>query len=202
MSRSTQHKCSKPLELSELVAYRLGELDAPEQAQLEERYFECHGCAERLRWVEELSAEVIEVVRRGELRAAVTEQFVRQAKAAGLNIREYSIEPGGSVNCTLAPSDDFTVLRLGVGELTVTTVQVTSHMTDLEHGIDGSSVTQDAVVDRTSRAVFYAFPADVVRSFARSRWTMTVSPSGNGETSIGPYTMHHMPYQAARDADG
>lgn len=197
MKQPEKHTCSTPLELSEIASYRLGELPAATEADIEAQYFACAGCAQRVRWAEEVESAVIDIVHRGGVRAAVTERFVRKARAAGIVIREYSIEPGGSVQCTIAPGDDFVVVRLGVGPLSAPTVQVTSSMTDLERGLAGSSVTQDAVVDRSSQAVLYAFPGDVVRGFPKSRWVMTVSATDEaGAQGLGPYTMNHTPFGA------
>ena len=38
--------------------------------------------------------------------------FIRRIKDAGLHVREYDLEPGGSVNCTVTPDDDLVVAHL------------------------------------------------------------------------------------------
>jgi hypothetical protein len=196
MKHLETHSCSSPLALAELVAYRLGELDSSRETQLEEQYFACSACAERLRWTEQLEGAITHLVRHGGLRAAVTEDFVRDAKAAGVTLREYSIQPGGSVQCTITPDDDLVVVRLGVGELSARMVAVSSSMKDLDQGLEGTSVTEDAVVDQSSKSILYAFPGDVVRTFPKSRWVMTVeSRDESAPASLGPYTMNHTPFE-------
>lgn len=38
--------------------------------------------------------------------------LLNKLKSAGLQIREYHLQPGGSVNCTIAPEDDLVVSHL------------------------------------------------------------------------------------------
>ena len=103
--------CAQPIELERLVAYWLGELDEQAEAPLEEHVFGCAFCARRLEELAAYAAGVRAAVRSGAIALALTPAFLAAMKRAGLRIREYPVEPGGSVNCTITKEDDAVVSR-------------------------------------------------------------------------------------------
>jgi hypothetical protein len=95
-----------PLDFETLVAYWLGELPAAEGEKAEEHFFACGRCAARLEWLAGLSEGVRATVRAGRVGLVVSSRFADALVQAGLRLREYGLEPGGSVDCTIRADDD------------------------------------------------------------------------------------------------
>ena len=53
-----------------------------------------------------------QVTRAGDVHAVLTAAFIRRLQQSGVRVREYRLQPGGSVNCTVAPEDDLVVAHL------------------------------------------------------------------------------------------
>ena len=96
----------------ELLAYWLGELDEAHEARLDEHLLACSACSERLRTIVDLGAAIRGELLRGDFGFVLPAAFIRRIKEAGLRVREYTLEPGGSVNCTVTPDDDLVVAHL------------------------------------------------------------------------------------------
>jgi hypothetical protein len=104
--------CDVATPLTTLLGYWLGELDATRESALEEHLFECDQCHSRLRQLVDLGRDIRGTVRTGEIGIILTAPFVARLKETGLQVREYRLPPGGSVNCTIAPEDDLVVAHL------------------------------------------------------------------------------------------
>ena len=96
----------------ELIAWWLGELADDREAELEEHLFGCEACSARLRELLRLGEGIQRVTRAGDVHAVLTAAFIRRLQQSGLRVREYRLQPGGSVNCTVAPKDDLVVAHL------------------------------------------------------------------------------------------
>jgi hypothetical protein len=96
----------------ELIAYWLGELDGDREAELDEHLFGCEACSTRLRDLVRLGEGIQQVTRAGDVHAVLTAAFIRRLQQSGLRVREYRLQPGGSVNCTVAPDDDLVIAHL------------------------------------------------------------------------------------------
>jgi len=96
----------------ELLAYWLGELDGAREAELEEHLFGCETCSARLRELVRLGEGIQRATRAGDVYAVLTAAFIRRVQQSGLTVREYRVQPGGSVNCTVAPDDDLVIAHL------------------------------------------------------------------------------------------
>src|SRR5215475_366682 len=59
-----------------------------------------------------LASGVRAAVKNGKVSMVVPAPFVEAMKQAGLRLREYRLDPGGSVNCTISADDDAVVSRL------------------------------------------------------------------------------------------
>lgn len=186
--------CDSPLELGDLVAYRNGELAAEREHALEEHYFRCETCAARLAWVESLSDAVAELVRTGAVSTVVSAEWVALAKAQHVSIRTYTLSPGGSVDCTAAPTDDFVLIRLKVGTDCGRNVDVETEFTDLPTSQTEKITRENLFVDAITGEILYAFSGEEVRHFPRSRWVMHVRAHGDPSQSRGPFTMNHTPW--------
>ncbi|MDH4105914.1 MAG: zf-HC2 domain-containing protein, partial [Gammaproteobacteria bacterium] len=96
----------------ELLAWWLGELDSVTEERLDAHVFACADCAVRLTALLALGDAIRRETLSGSFGFVVPAAFVGRLHAAGLRLREYTLEPGGSVNCTIGPGDDFVVSHL------------------------------------------------------------------------------------------
>ena len=106
--------CRIDFPIAMLVGYWLGELDGPAEAQFEEHLFACAQCSERLRSVVQLAKEVRSATRDGNVHAVITTPFIKRLQQTGIRVREYRLQPGGSVMCTVTPQDDLVAAHLHV----------------------------------------------------------------------------------------
>lgn len=195
----TELEC--PYSWSDLVSYLVRESSGAAADALEEHVFECPRCARRIEAVLALRAGVRGVVAGGKLNAAATSDVLRRAAERGLVLRSYRIVPGGEVQCTAGPEDDFIVVRLALapagardGE-SAEEVDLETAVTFLDTGQTDHQVVRDIVVDRVSNEIIYLFAGDYVRGIPRSRWVIRARARGaSGERILGPYAMDHTPW--------
>lgn len=182
--------CGAPLDWPTLLAYWLGELDSDAEARIEEHYLGCAGCSGRLAELGALTEGVRAVARASGVSAVVNEAFVRRLAERGLNVRAYRVPQNGSVNCTVAPEDDFVIARLeaplaGVRRLDLVNV-----------GIDGRTQTrlEDIPFVAESGHVVVSTRVDTLRALPATTLRMRLlAVDGNDERAIGEYTFHHTP---------
>lgn len=173
----------------QLLAYWLGELNALDEARLDEHLFTCAACTARLEALVALGAAIRREALRGYFGFVVPGSFVGRMKDAGLTIREYPVGPGGSVNCTIAPGDDFVVSILrapleGVQQLDLLMEQVTI----------GTQRLRDVPFDPKTDRVMVVPSATFLRSLGHSEHRMTlVAVDGAVDRVIGEYTFNHSP---------
>jgi hypothetical protein len=171
-----------------LVAYWLGEDD-----EVEEHYFACAQCAERLEWLAALSECVRATVRAGALGMVVLPPFVEAMKRAGMRVREYRVGAGETVNCTIRADDDAVLSYLrgsfaGVKRLdALQSVEV--------RGVAGPAVRlEDVPFDAgagelvlvPSAAWLKTMPANTMR-------VRLVAVEESSERVVGEYTFAHTP---------
>lgn len=192
----TSHDCTRPVPLDELVAYHRGELAAEAAERVEEAYFSCGACAERLAWIQELGAELAALLRSGAITTVLTAGALERAQRQGVRLRSYTLGPGGTVACTAAPDDDYVVVRLSVPAGSGESVSLETATVDLSTGDESMQRVDDVPVDLVSGDVVVAYAGDVVRSLPRSRWTAYAVVSGaGGERRFGPYVLDHTPWE-------
>jgi hypothetical protein len=185
--------CKKPLGLGELAAYRVGELDAGAEQAIEEHYFGCAECSDRLAWLDSLATSTREALRAGSLSANVTSSWVTAAAASGVRIRTYQIAPGGTVHCTIAPAEDFVVVRLRVDDPSPESFDADIEVEDLSSGTKSQHEITGMSLDLESQELVYAFSGETARGFPRTLWTIHVRAHGRSER-LGRYTMDHTPW--------
>ena len=104
--------CTAPTPVTALIAYWLGELEDAREAGLEEHLFGCETCSARLGQIAQVGEAIKRATCAGGVHVVLTAEFIRRLQASGLRVREYRLQPGGSVNCTVAPEDDLVVAHL------------------------------------------------------------------------------------------
>jgi len=188
-----------PLSTETLIAYWLGELPSTEADQVEQHYFACASCAGRLEGITRLGAGVAQVVQLGAVDASVTQEFIDNATAHGLTIREYHLDPGQTVRCTAAPSDDFVALHLALSAIdvgAVDAVDVAVEWTNADTGAREAHVVESVSFDRTRGEVVFLHSGERIRSLPKSDWQMQAILHGKaGDTRVGPYMLNHTPWE-------
>ena len=179
-----------PTPLATLLEYWLGELSASDEAALEDHFFGCAECTTQLEGLASLAAGVRAAVSDGSIGMFVSTAFVDAMRAAGLRLREYRLQPGGSVNCTISADDDAVVSRImaplaGVERLDI--VRIGS-------GGDVQSRVTDVPFDANSGEVVMIPPPRELK--AMSSFTLQlrlIAVHESQERDIGRYTFNHAP---------
>jgi hypothetical protein len=188
-------RCASPIPLATLAEYWLGELDATREAELDEHLLGCGHCSAELQRLADLGDGIRALVGTGTVRAVVTDAFVKRLAATGRTLREYRVAPNGSVNCTLAPSDDVLVARLqaplaGLERL------------DLElPGAEGGERVRlaDIPFDPTAGEVIFAPDIPSIRALPAIRYSVRLlAVAREGERVVGEYTFNHTPWPGAQ----
>ncbi|HEY4359891.1 MAG TPA: zf-HC2 domain-containing protein [Bryobacteraceae bacterium] len=104
--------CANPLDAMLLTDYWLGALAPDDEMRVEEHFLGCADCSAALEGVAALAAGIRKLAGEASLTMIVSQEFLRRAADKGMRIREYPVAPGGSVQCTVTPEDDFLIGRL------------------------------------------------------------------------------------------
>lgn len=185
--------CSSPIPISTLAEYWFGELDPARESSLEEHLLGCERCSTEALGLAEIAGGIRRLMERGLVRAVVTEAFLERLRAGGLQVREYDVPRGGSVNCTIAPDDDFLVAHLQAPLDTVERLDL------VMSGAQGSEVERiaDVPFDRRTGSVVVASSTEVIRALAASTSYMRlIAVDREGDRLIGEYTFNHTPWPA------
>src|SRR5262245_47562964 len=182
--------CENPIGFEQLVAYWLGEVPEDHEAMIEEHLFGCAHCTSRLEGLAALAAGVRAAVQHGRVSMVVCEPFVEAMKRAGLRLREYRLDPGSSVNCTIRADDDAVVSRIraplaGVKQLDLVRIRGGGEMEQRVADVPFDAETGEVIVI-PSAAWLKAMPA-----FTMQMRLIAVGEAGDSE--IGEYTFLHSP---------
>jgi hypothetical protein len=182
-----------PIEFEALAAYWLGEAAGAEEEKLEEHLFACAHCAGRLEWLAALSASVRAAVRAGTVGMVVSAPFVEAMKQAGLRLREYRLDPGGRVDCTIRADEDAVVSRIRAPLSGVKRVDAL-HRLEVG-GVDEPDVRlEDVPFDPASGEVLFIPPPAALKKMPAHRLRVRLVAVGEaGETPLGEYTFAHSP---------
>jgi hypothetical protein len=185
--------CREPINFEYLVAYWLGELAAAEAERIEEHLFGCAHCTRRLEWLVALSAGVRAALRAGALGLVVSAPFVEAMKRAGLRLREYRIDPGGRVDCTIRADDDAVVSRVRAPLAGIRRVDILQQVE--VGGVEQPEVRlEDVPFDPASGEVVFIPPPAALKKMPAHRFRMRLVSVGEaGETPVGEYTFEHSP---------
>jgi hypothetical protein len=190
--------CQSPLDWRTLVSYWLGELDPDSEARTEEHYLGCAQCSRRLEELASLAQGIRALTRASGVYAVIDEPFVRRLVERGLQVREYRVPLNGSVNCTVAPEDDFVVARLEAPLAGVTRLD----LVDVYPGGAGEVRHEDIPFVAASGGVMISTPIEALLALpALSLQMRLLAVDNGGERVIGEYTFHHTPPEQAKRGD-
>jgi hypothetical protein len=182
--------CAAPLDLSVLIDYWLGDLEPDQDERIAEHLLACASCNERLGDLVTLAGGVRRVASEGVVRAVVTSAFLRRLVDDGLRVREYRVVPGGSVECTVAPTDDLVVARLAVDLRDAERIDLVK--------CDAAGREQDRLKDigvsASAREVVFLERIDHLRALSGGvQRVRLVAPDADGERVLAEYTFVHTP---------
>ena len=173
-------------ELEQLIAYWLGDVD-----DVEEHYFGCAQCAERLEWLAALSDGVRKTVRAGAFGMVVPSPFVEAMKRAGMRVREYHTDAGApTVSCTFRADEDAVVSHVRAPLAGVKRVDMLQRL-ELG-GVEQEFRLEDVPFDPASGEVVFLPPVASLRREHRVRVRL-VAVEERGERALGEYTFAHTP---------
>jgi hypothetical protein len=182
--------CANPIDFESLVAYWLGELPEAREAMLEEHLFGCPHCSKKLEGLGALASGVRAAVRQGRVSLVVSEPFVQTMREAGLRLREYELDPGGSVNCTIRADDDAVVSHLRAPLAGLQRLDVVQMRGGGEPDVRLADVPFDA---RTGEVLVIPSPAWLKTMPAFAMRMRLIAVGEAGESEIGEYTFLHSP---------
>ena len=180
--------CAAPLDLSVLSDYWLGDLLPDDEGRAEEHLLGCAACSERMGDLVALTGGVRSLANLGAVRAVVTSAFLERLIDEGFRVREYRLVPGGSVECTVTPSDDLVAARLaadlrGAQRIDLVKCDAEGREENRLKDIPVSASAQEVVLlERIDR--IRALPARVQR-------VRLVAPDADGERLLAEYTFVH-----------
>jgi hypothetical protein len=183
----TRSNCTTKPE--ELLEYWLGELDEARELRLEEHLFACAACSERLNAIVGMGAAIRRVFVEGWLNIVLPEPFIARVKAAGLHVREYTLTPGASVDCTVTPDDDLVVSYLHASLRDVQRLDLL-----LDDSTSGKQRASDIAFDPSAERLVMVSSTAYLRTLKHSRLrARLVAVEGVQERVIGEYTFNHYP---------
>ncbi len=180
--------CANPIAFETLVAYWLGEVTQAAEATLEEHLLACAHCSAQLEQLAALADGVRAAVEGGRVSLVVSGRFLDAMKQAGLRLREYRVDPGDSVNCTIRPDDHGVVSGLRAPLAGVKRLDVV--------GVIGGDAPEQRVTDvpfdaRTGEVLVIPSAAWLKTMPAFTMRLRLVDVREQGETPLGEYTFNH-----------
>jgi len=180
--------CSEPLTIEQLLAYWLDEPDENESIAIEEHLFGCESCSASLEQLAALGEGIRRVLSAGDIAAVLPNQFVQRLKAAGLQIREYRLEPQGSVNCTVAPDDDLVLAYLRAPLEDVKRLDAV--VADLSVGSE-TRLADVSFNAKDGEVVLLPNTSQLRPIEHTTQRVQLIAVDEQGETIIGSYVFHH-----------
>lgn len=181
--------CKEPIGLEALIAYWLGEVSARREATLESHIFGCAHCNRRLEGLAVLAAGVRAAVKDGMVSLVVCAPFVDAMRRAGLCLREYRVDPGASVNCSIRAADDAVIARIRAPLAGVKRLDVVS----TRAGESEQRLT-DVPFDAGTGEVFIMPAAAWLKTMPAFTTRMRlIAVDATGDRPIGDYTFNHSP---------
>jgi hypothetical protein len=181
-----------------LLDYWLGDSDAAATDAVDEHLMQCDACGQALDALVALGQGIRNALRAGAVGGVVGADFVQRLAQQGLQVREYRLTPGASVNCTVAPDDDLLVSRLLLAQPLQGVQRLDLHVeSSLEPGV--RHALHDIPFDAGAGEVVWVNRLAELRprpAFTAQATLMAVDDAGARE--VGRYVFHHRPWAAAR----
>lgn len=174
-----------------LLAWWLDELDEEEALEVEAHLFECDECGARLRELLRLRAGVRGALLNGDVAGAFSREFIDKLREDGLRIREYHVDAGGSVACTVAPEDDLVVsyLRAPLGDIRQLDVE-------FEFGGQTHRAAHLPFNAQTNEVAVIVPTAQLKQMGAFIQRNRLYAVTLDSERLVGEYTFNHSPWGA------
>ena len=182
--------CDRPLSDPALLDWWTGEIHGPDRRLAEEHLLGCGPCSARARVLSALAEGVASLVRRGRIQTVVSAEVVERMRREGRKVREYRVNAGGGVQCTVAPDDDFLVARLQVR------LEPGDRLDLLSRIDDGPELrVPDLPCMAGALEVIVAEPVDEIGARpAHVQRLRLVAVGAGDERIIGEYTFNHTPW--------
>jgi hypothetical protein len=178
-----------PTSTQDLLAYWLGELDEAAESRIDEHLFACATCSDHLSTVVKLGAAIRNELLRGDFGFVLPAAFIRRLKDAGLRVREYNLEPGASVNCTVTPDDDLVVAHMRAPLREVRRLDLV-----IQDSVAGSMRANDVAFDPAADGVTMVPSVAFLRTLRNAQQRVRlVAVEGVEERVIADYTFNHYP---------
>lgn len=182
--------CSRRIGLDALLAYWLGEQDDQNTQAMDLHLLSCDACGIRLDAISAMGQGIRKAFDAGLVRTVIDAGFARRLADRGLRLREYRVQPGGSVACTVTPEDDVVISRLVAPLEGLTRVDLLRAATHDQPALRAPDIPFDAA----SGEVWVVMPAARLRAMpARADRIQLVGVAAAGEQVIGEYTFNHRP---------
>lgn len=184
--------CQSPLAWDTLISYWCGELHTGNEEQIEEHYLGCAHCSRRLEQIRNLAQGVRLLARTSGVSMIASDAFVRRLAEDGLRVREYRVPLNGSVNCTIAPEDDFIVGHLEAPLAGVRRVDLLT--------LDGEGEImlrqEDIPFAADSGSVVFVPGVETIRALPKTTMHVRLlAVDDRDEKILGDYKFHHTPQQ-------
>jgi hypothetical protein len=183
--------CTARIPMSTFTEYWLGELDAARQSELEEHLFECAECSSRLSELAQLGEAICRAMREGQMNAILTSDFVKKLQRSGVRIREYRLQPGESVLCTVTPEDDLVIAHLHAPLRHISRLDLL--FSDATAGTRWR--VEDVAFNPTAEEVALAPSVGRLRTHSFTQHLELLAVEGSGERVVARYTFNHSPHR-------
>ncbi|HET9977362.1 MAG TPA: hypothetical protein VFQ20_08010 [Burkholderiaceae bacterium] len=176
-----------------LLDYWLGDAGSAATDAADEHLMQCDACGQALDELVALGQGIRDAWRAGTVGGVFSSAFVQRLAAQGLRVREYRLVPGGSVNCTVAPSDELLVSHLALPPL--------QGVQRLDLRVEGSlqpgvrHELHDIPFDPLAGEVLYVSKVADVRPLpAHTLQATLLAVDDAGARELGRYVFNHRPW--------
>ena len=169
-----------------LIGSALGELDAAEEARVEEHVVSCGDCAARFASFVRLGPAIAAITRSGGATFVATRSVVERLEAEGLISRRYTLAPGTAVPCTAAPGDIYSLVQFEADLRGVSRVDLRGPLRSVNDAPFDPAA--GCIYTVTSSASLLTLPTQQL-SFE----VVAVEDDGS-ERKLGDYTLNHTAY--------
>lgn len=186
----TSSRCVNPLAPEMLADYWLKDLALSDEERVEEHLFSCTECSRILQGLVDLIEAIRELTRKGVVAVTLSESFMERLRGEGLNIRQYRVDPGGRVDCTITAQDDLVISRLAADLTGAKRVDIAQ--CDAEGNEQGR--VRDVPLTGARGEVVFSQSTTALRALGKQRLRLKlIAVDDSEERVLGEYTFDHTP---------